>query len=71
MKLRPPRQWKECKGIFVGGCVKRGEGSSFRASAHCHNDKCPQYPAFGWICFRSAKRIGDYHLFDQRLIDIV
>ena len=68
MRLRPPRQWKEVKGIFVGGCVKRGEGSSFRAKAHCHN--CKAYPYFGWICVRSAKRIGSYHLFDERLADI-
>jgi hypothetical protein len=60
MKLKAPAQWNECKGIFVDGCVERGEGSSFRAKAHCHNDNHPQYPYFGWICVRSIKRIGGY-----------
>ena len=68
MKLRPPLEWKEVKGIFVGGCIDRGEGSSFRAKAHAHND--PELSHFGWICMRSPKRLGEYHLFDQRLSDI-
>lgn len=67
MKLRAPRKWN-CKGIFVGGCVERGEGSSFRAKAHCHNHEGS--PFFGWICVRSAKRLGKFHLFDQNLVDI-
>ena len=52
-------QWPEIKGVFVGGCVARGVGSSFRASAHAHCfTKLPheQYP--GWICVRSLKRVG-------------
>ena len=54
MKIKP--LWPEVKGIFVNGCVDRGEGSSFRAKAHAHikgnlNE--------GWICFRSLKRIKE------------
>ena len=37
--------------VFVGGCVARGEGSSFRHKAHVHI--AGQF--FGWICVRSAK----------------
>ena len=61
MKLRPPDGWIECRGIFVGGCVERGEGSSFRAKAECHND--PSYPNYGWICVRALKRVGEYTVF--------
>lgn len=40
-------------GIYVGGCVDRGDGSSFRAQAHAHVEP----PNKGWICVRSAKRL--------------
>ena len=49
------KKYPQLKGIFVGGCVDRGEGSSFRAKAHAHTDK--NYPNQGWICVRSAKRL--------------
>jgi Zn ribbon nucleic-acid-binding protein len=52
-----PEWTDEVRGIFVGGCVKRGPGSSFRAKAHAHNDTAG--PWFGWICVRSLKRIGE------------
>ena len=51
------------KGIFVGGCVARGEGSSFRAKAHAHSiiPGTRNYHGtgefLGWICVRSAKRL--------------
>ena len=58
----PPVGWN-CK-IFIGGCVERGVGSSFRARAHAHNfqQRTGEAEYFGWICVRSIKRIGDYHI---------
>ena len=47
-----------CKA-FIGGCIDRGVGSSFRRQAHAHNSKTD--PEFGCLCFRSIKRIGQYH----------
>lgn len=50
-----PAEMPECVGLFVGGCVERGVGSSFRAQAHSHNE--PGLGHFGWICVRSWRRV--------------
>ena len=52
-----PGNW-HCK-VFIGGCMERGVGSAFRHQAHAHNSKID--PNFGWLCFRSIKRLGKYH----------
>ena len=49
-------QYPQLAGVFVGGCVKRGDGSSFRARAHAHTVHAGQTMP-GWICVRSAKRL--------------
>jgi len=43
------------KGIFVGGCIERGIGSSFRRQAHAHNETSDKH--FGWVCVRSHRRL--------------
>ena len=55
MRVKPPNEMPALKGIFVGGCIERGEGSSFRARAHAHCSKGDPY--FGWVCVRSVKRL--------------
>src|SRR2546426_890672 len=57
MKLKIP-MFPEVAGLFVGGCVQRGVGSSFRARAHAHN--APNAKHYRWICMRSWRRIGDF-----------
>lgn len=49
-----PEGW-QVAGIFCGGCVVRGIGSSFRAQGHAHNG--PNSPHFGWICIRGTRRV--------------
>ena len=66
MLINPPALMPQCRGIFVGGCVVRGEGSSFRAQAHSHNH--PIDPHFGWLCVRSLKRVYDAKGEFSRLI---
>jgi hypothetical protein len=43
------------KDVFVGGCIRRGDDSSFRAKARGHCYK--KYKLFGWPCIRSTKRL--------------
>ena len=40
---------------YVGGCVSRGENSSFRRRAHAHVSKLDEFK--GWFCIRSKKRV--------------
>lgn len=42
------------KGVFLGGCVDRGDGSSFRRKAHAHARTQTNQ---GWICVRSRHRL--------------
>lgn len=48
-------KYQEVKGVFVEGCVERGDGSRFRAYAHSHINK--QDSNKGWICVLSRKRL--------------
>ena len=43
------------KGTFVGGCIERGDGSSFRRRAHAHCFDVDSHK--GWICVRSPRRL--------------
>lgn len=48
-------RYRDFKGLFVGGCVRRGVGSRFRARAHAHIGAHDPYK--GWICVPSPKRL--------------
>lgn len=53
-------------GIFVGGCVKRGLASSFRARGHAHNERKDSH--LGWICIRSKHRVYTDAMRPTRLL---
>lgn len=69
----PRRLWPEwlrhpyVEGIFVGGCVERGVGSSFRAKAHAH----VKGSFAGWICFRKRERLEDRMLCLHELAHVI
>ncbi len=48
-------KYPQFKGLFVGGCVERGDGSRFRRKAHAHTSK--RDALRGWICVLSPKRL--------------
>lgn len=51
-----PLEMPEIVGLFVGGCIRRGDGSSFRHRAHAHVSKADEWR--GWVCVRSPKRLS-------------
>lgn len=51
-------KFPEVKGVFVGGCIERGEGSRFRAKAHTHFHG----EFIGWVCVLSTKRLASREL---------
>lgn len=57
MEVPAAWDWPEVVGIFVGGCVERGVGSSFRAVAHAHNQPRTDPEHVGWICIRSRHKV--------------
>lgn len=61
------------RGVFVGGCIKRKEGSSFRGKAHAHycRGKWSEQKYGGWICIRSTKRAKQINLLKHELAHII
>lgn len=57
----------ELQGVFVGGCVARGEGSRFRHKAHAHNSGEHK----GWICILSARRLECKELLLHELAHLI
>lgn len=55
------------KGVFVGGCVDRGEGSRFHAKAHAHTSGANK----GWMCFLKFNRIKEPMLVKHELAHLL
>jgi hypothetical protein len=69
----PPEGVPEClrrpevAGVFIGGCVARGVGSSFRHQAHAHIEG----EHLGWICIRGWKRLYQRGLLLHELAHVL
>lgn len=61
------RGYAALAGIFIGGCVERGVGSSFRAQAHAHT----RGEKKGWICIRGWRRLYQRALLIHELAHIL
>lgn len=59
----------EVAGVFVGGCVSRGDGSRFHAKAHVHLRPTDKY--FHWMCFLSERRLQDKMLVLHELAHVL
>jgi len=54
-------------GLFVGGCVARGDGSRFRRQAHAHTAGDHK----GWICVLSVKRLAEPDLMKHEAAHLI
>lgn len=78
---KPLADYHELKGIFLGGCVERGVGSSFHYAAHAHccwppSDNRSERAAmtrkwFGWICIRKPERVSEHDLMMHELAHLL
>ena len=55
INYEPFKKYDSVKGVFLGGCIIRGDGSGFKFRAMAHAHRRGDYP--GWICVRSKKRL--------------
>lgn len=60
-------QHEEVKGVFIQGCVERGEGSRFRAKAHAHTSGSFK----GWLCFLKFDRIHEPMLLKHEVAHLL